>query len=296
MPKTTLLLTFLVFGLLLQASAQSPAAQPAVNTAPVNIVLPDGTPVKLGLGNTVAKTARVGENLELEVADDVRLNEVVVIAKGSIATAEVTNLRSGVSAQSGWIDINLDSVTLADGHRVPIRSSKNKPMRNDEATIVSNSGLDASIAQGAYVIAYINGNQPLDLTRLRAAAGPTTQVKLTSTPPNAEISVDGRLAGSTPYTLHITSGDHVVVLRMVGFQPWQGKVHVGTEPLAVDVPLNKQDGTETMPASKSAEPSLGDLARAARARKPQPSNPPAESSTQSAAQGKRDPMEEVPKQ
>lgn len=296
MLKTKLLLTLLVFGIVLQASAQSPAPQaPAVNTAPVNVVLPDGTPVKLGLGNAaVAKAARVGENLELEVADDVRLNDVVVIAKGSIATAEVTNLRSGVNAQSGWIDINLDSVALADGQRVPIRSSKKKPMHNDEATIISNSGLDASIAQGAYVTAYINGNQSLDLTRLRAAAGPTTQVKFNSTPPNAEISVDGRLAGSTPYTLHVTSGDHVVVLRMVGFQPWQGKIHVGSEPLAVDVPLNKQDGTETMPASKPAEPSLGDLARAARARKP--ANPPADSSTQSASQGKRDPMEELPKQ
>jgi hypothetical protein len=82
---------------------------------------------------------------------------------------------------------------------------------------------------------------------------------------------------------------------MVGFQPWRGKVHVGSEPLAVDVPLSKQDGTETMPASKPAEASLGDLARAARARKLQPTNPP-DSTTQSASQGKRDPMEEVPKQ
>ncbi len=295
MLKTNLLLTLLVFGLVLQARAQSPAPQAAVNTAPVNVVLPDGTPVKLGLGNSAsAKAARVGENLELEVADDVRVNNVVVIAKGSSATAEVTNLRSGVNAQSGWIDINLDSVALADGQRVPIRSSRNRPMRNDEATIISNSGLDASITQGAFVTAYINGNQALDLTRLRAAAGPTTEVKISSTPANAEISVDGRLAGSTPYTLHITSGDHVVILRMVGFQPWQGKVHVGSQPLAIDVPLNKQDGTETMPASKPAQASLGDLARAARARKP--ANPPADPSTQNAAQGKRDPMEEVPKQ
>jgi hypothetical protein len=292
MSKTKILLTLLIAAFALQASAQSPVPQhPAANTTPVNVVLADGTPVKLGLGSAASNAVRVGENLELEAAEDVRINDVVVIAKGSVASAEVTNLRSGLNGHGGWIDINLESVTLADGQRVPIRASKNKPMRDDQATIVSNSGQDASIAQGTDVIAYINGNQPLDLTRLRAAGGPTTEVKITSTPPNAEITVDGRLAGSTPYTLHVTSGDHVVVLRMVGFQPWQRKIHVAGEPVAVDVPLAKQDGTETMPASKPTEPSLGDLARAARARKAQPANPPAPEANVQSQAGQHDPME-----
>ncbi|PYX42989.1 MAG: hypothetical protein DMG81_00560, partial [Acidobacteria bacterium] len=245
MSKAIFLLTFLLGGLVLPASAQAPAPKPTVvNTTPVEVVLLDGTPVKLGLGNAAAaKGVRVGENLELDVAEDVRLSDVVVIAKGSIANAEVTNLRSGLNGHGGWVDINLDSVTLADGHRVPIRASKNKPMHDDQSTIISSSGQDASIAVGAFVIAYINGNQALDLTRLRAAGGPTTEVKITSTPPNAEITADGRLAGSTPYALHLSAGDHVIVLRMVGFQPWQSKVHVGAQPLSVEAPLAKQDGT-----------------------------------------------------
>ena len=300
MSKAIFLLTFLLGGLVLPASAQAPAPKPTVvNTTPVEVVLLDGTPVKLGLGNAAAaKGVRVGENLELDVAEDVRLSDVVVIAKGSIANAEVTNLRSGLNGHGGWVDINLDSVTLADGHRVPIRASKNKPMHDDQSTIISSSGQDASIAVGAFVIAYINGNQALDLTRLRAAGGPTTEVKITSTPPNAEITADGRLAGSTPYALHLSAGDHVIVLRMVGFQPWQSKVHVGAQPLSVEAPLAKQDGTEAMPASKAPEPSLGDLARAARARKPQPANAPADGATQRSTTqtGKRDPMEEIPPQ
>jgi len=299
MPKMITLLTLLFGGLVLQASAQSPAAQRplAANAAPLNVVLADGTPVRLTLGNAAAaKGVRMGENLELEVAEDVRVNEVVVIAKGSIANAEATNLRSGLNGHGGWIDINLDSVTLADGQRVPIRSTKNKPFR-DQGTIVSNSGQDASIAQGTDVTAYISGDQSLDLTRLRAASGPTVEVKVSSNPSNAEITLDGRLAGSTPYTLRMSSGDHVMVLRIVGFRPWQGKVHVAGEPLSVDVPLVKLDGTEPMPTSKPPQPSLGDLARAARARKPQSTNPPSETTTQTGAQtGKRDPMEELPKQ
>ncbi len=293
MSKTKILLSLLFAGLALQAGAQSSASQPsAASTNPVNVVLADGTAVKLALGSAAASnTVRVGENLELEVAEDVRVRDVVVIAKTSVASAEVTNLRSGLNGHAGWIDINLVSVTLADGQRVPIRASKNKPMRDDQATIISNSGQDASITQGTDVIAYINGNQPLDLTRLRAAAGPTTEVKITSTPANAEITVDGRLAGSTPYTLHVSSGDHVVVLRMVGFQPWQSTVHVAGEPIAVDVPLAKQDGTETMPASKPMQLSLGDLARAARARKAQSAPPSAPEANAQGQTGQRDPME-----
>jgi hypothetical protein len=233
-------------------------------------VLQDGTAVKLRLSATAAaSTVRVGETLELEVADDVRVGDVVVIAKGSLGSASITNLRSGGNVKGGWIDIDLDSIVLSDGERVSIRSLKQQPMRNDQSNIVSSQARDASISQGADLTVFVNGTQQIDMTRLRAASGPTTTIKLTSTPPNAEVSLDGRLAGSTPSSLRVTSGDHVLVVRMAGFQPWQKKIHIDAEPVAVDVALSKQDGSEPPPTTKPAEASLGDLARAARARKPQ---------------------------
>ena len=190
--------------------------------------------------------------------------------RADLAAGEIAGNLRAARDSIGGVDVHI-RVPGANrieeiGQRVPIRASKNKLIRDDQSTIVSSSGQDASITQGTDLTAYINGNQPLDLTRLRAASGPTTEVKVASTPPNAEISVDGRLAGSTPYTLHVMSGDHVVVLRMVGFQAWQSKIHVAGQPLSLDVPMAKQDGTETVPASKPQQPSLGDLARAARAK------------------------------
>jgi hypothetical protein len=298
MPKTTILFVLIVAAFHSNSVAQSPSPQtPAASTAPVNVVLPDGTPVKVRLGATAATNGvRVGEDLELEVAEDVRVSDVVVIAKGSTARASVTNLRSGASNGRGhWIDINLESLSLADGQRVPIRASKNKPFRENESTIISSSSQDASIAEGIDLITYVNGNQPLDLTRLRAAGGPATEVKITSTPSNAEVTVDGHVGGSTPCALHLAAGDHVIVVRMSGFQPWQHKFHVAGEPVVVDAPLSRQDGTEAMPASKPPEPSLGDLARAARARKlPSTTNVVLEQDEQSSTRnqtGKRDPME-----
>ncbi len=304
MSKTALLLV-LIAGLASGASAQNavPNAAPA-SAAPVNVVLQDGTPVKLRMGATAAANGvRVGETVELEVSEDVKVGDVVVIAKGSPASASVTNLRSGGNVKGGWVDIDLDFVTLSDGEHVPIRASKQRPFRADQSSVVSSQAQDASITQGSDLTAFINGNQQLDLTRLRAAGGPTTTIKITSTPANAEVTLDGRLAGSTPSSLRATSGDHVIVVRMAGFQPWQKKVHVDAEPVNLDVALYKQDGAEPVPATtKPAEASLGDLARAARARKPQ-SPPPTtvleqDGPSTAANQGaQRDPMQaQSPKQ
>ena len=303
MSKIMMLLALITAGFSLNSASQTPVPQAsAASTAPVNVMLADGTPVKLLLGTTAAANGvRIGENLELEVADDVRVGDVVVIAKGSPASVTVTNLRSGASNGHGWIDINLESVMLANGHHVRIRASKNKPFREEQSTIISTSGQDASIAQGTDLTTYIDGNQPLDLTRLVAAGGTTTEVRITSTPSNAEVTVDGRVAGITPYTLRAPTGEHVLVLRMAGFQPWQRKVRVAAEPVTIDVPLLKQDGTEATPATKAAEPPLGDLARAARAHKPRATVPttweqdgPSSSGNQAEA---RDPMQPTgPKQ
>jgi PEGA domain len=295
MSKNGFLLILLIARLGLTSMAQSAAPQPATaSTAPVNVVLQDGTPLKLRLGAAAsANGVRVGETLELEVAEDVRVGDVVVIAKGNTASAEITNLRSGGNVKGGWIDIDLDSVNLADGERVPIRASKQRMVRTDQSNVVSSQAQDASIAQGADLTAFINGNKQLDLTRLRAAGGPTTTLKVTSSPSNAEVTLDGHLAGSTPNDLRVTGGDHVVLVRMAGFQPVQRKIHVDAEPVVLDVALFKLDGSEPVPTSKPAEPSLGDLARAARTRKPPSTTPTVleQDGPSSSQTGQRDPMQ-----
>jgi hypothetical protein len=280
------------------AACVTTAAQttPATATAaPLNAALADGTPIKLHMGsNTAVNTARVGENVELEVAEDVRVANTIVVAKGSVANAEVTGIHAGLGSGTR-LDINLRSVTLADDQIVPVRSTKERPARDSQALIVSSASQDASIAPGTTVIAFVDGEQKLDLTRLRAASGPTQTLKVSSVPENAEVTVDGHLSGSTPYTFHVAAGEHTVVIRMVGFQPWQGTVHVNNDASHVDATLVKQDGMESIPTAKSSQASLGDLARAARARKAQENLGPATDLTQQIEKqnDKRDPMQPV---
>jgi hypothetical protein len=65
----------------------------------------------------------------------------------------------------------------------------------------------------------------------------------------------------------VVRGEHVVVLRMAGFQPWRQTVRVSAEPAGLQIALKKQDGLETLPQAAVAPASLGDLARSARAKK-----------------------------
>jgi len=61
-----------------------------------------------------------------------------------------------------------------------------------------------------------------------------------STPPGAEITLDGRYVGSTPSTLGVGLGTHVVVLFMPGFAQWKRELTVsdGSE-LTVNATLQK---------------------------------------------------------
>ena len=144
MSKTAFLLLLIAgFAPGIFAQNAAPNAAPA-SAATVNVVLADGTPVKLRLGATAAANGvRVGETIGLEVSEDVKVGDVVVVAKGSPASASVTNLRSGGNVKGGWVDIDLDSVTLSDGERVPIRASKQLPFRADQSSIVSSQAQDA---------------------------------------------------------------------------------------------------------------------------------------------------------
>jgi hypothetical protein len=63
-----------------------------------------------------------------------------------------------------------------------------------------------------------------------AKASETVSVgKLTvsSTPPNADIEVDGGFVGNTPSTLELAPGEHEIVIKKSGFQNWQRKMKIG---------------------------------------------------------------------
>ena len=80
-----------------------------------------------------------------------------------------------------------------------------------------------------------------------------TRVTVNSAPDGADVTVDGKFAGSTPSTLRLVPGDHSVSVEKSGFKPWQRKVTLtaGSSP-TISATLEKD--LVTSPAADSTKP------------------------------------------
>lgn len=79
--------------------------------------------MRMRLSRTLSSgQAQVGDNVDFEVLDDVKVGDVVVIPIGATALATVTE---GVAkrrmGRAGMLNVNVDYVRLASGVRVPLR-------------------------------------------------------------------------------------------------------------------------------------------------------------------------------
>ena len=86
------------------------------------------------------------------------------------------------------------------------------------------------------------GNAAVVEERTSAAVGhgETVKCNFASTPPGAEVTVDGRYVGSTPSVLGLATGTHVIVVSMDGYSRWKRELAVtaGSE-LTVNAVLEK---------------------------------------------------------
>jgi hypothetical protein len=155
-----------------------------------NITLLDGTPVKMRIGRTVSsKDAKIGETVDFEVLEDIKIGEKIVIARGAVALATVTNAKpKGRLGKGGKLDINIDSVRLVNGEKIALRAVKQTKGGGKTGVmtgaIVASSilffpaapfflfmkGKDISIPKGTEITGYINGDIPIDSNKLVTAA------------------------------------------------------------------------------------------------------------------------------
>ena len=269
-PMCALLLCALLLQLPLAAIQPAQPQQPAATSAANKFVLDDGTPIRLRLDRTLSSSdAKTGDNIDFEVLEEVKVGEVLVIPKGNIAIGTVTDAEHKKRmARGGKLDIEIDYVKLADGEKAALRAVKETKGGGHTGAmtgaIVATSlvvwpaapfflfmhGKDTTIPKGTEITAYVNGNMPLDAMKFGAppsnvAASPAispqtnqtnAQLEVTSTPPGAEISVDGNFMGDTPSELTVATGMHTITISKHGFKPWDriltvssGKVSVAAE-------------------------------------------------------------------
>ena len=253
-------------------TAQSKAGDTPPVAAPQRAPLPntllDGTAVKLRLGeNLSSETSRTGDLVPFEVTEDVMVDGVVVIPKGAQAMATVTNAEpKRRMGRGGKLDVNVDSVRLADGEKAQLRAVKDTSGGGHvgamTGAMVATSlvffpaaplflfmhGKSVNIPQGTEVTAFVQGDMKLDMAKFAAGATTAATVPAAEAPgltieasvPDCDIEVDGSFVGSTPSTLNLAPGKHEIVVRKAGYKDWTrsmmvtgGAVHVSADMVAV---------------------------------------------------------------
>lgn len=72
-----------------------------------------------------------------------------------------------------------------------------------------------------------------------AAGGEREPIIISSTPSGATILIGGKAVGETPWAgENLWRGETPVVLKLAGYQPWQGKLQ-GGKPVTLDIRLKK---------------------------------------------------------
>ena len=232
--------------------------------APAALVLEDGTPVKLRIARTISSAdAQVDERVDFEVLEEIKVGETVVIPRGSVALATVTEAQpKRRMGRGGKLNVNIDSVRLASGEKAALRAVKEVKGGGHAGkmtgAIVATSivffpaaplflfmkGKDITIPKGTEITAYVNGDITLDLAKFgvraaiasavtatspapEAAADELSSVTIKSTPEGAEITIDGKFVGSTPSTVKLQPGDRAISVTKPGHKPWQRHLSVG---------------------------------------------------------------------
>ena len=243
------------------SQTQVPAAPAPTPRPPLTFGLLEDTPVKLKLTRTMSShDAKVDEKVDFEVIEDVKVGEVVVVQHGGMAIATVTEAKpKGRMGKAGKLNMNIDYVQLISGEKAPLRAVKGGSGGSHTGAmtgaIVATSilffpaapfflfmhGKDITIPKGTEITAYIAGDTPLDPARFKQSTAVVSEstasksegvtpnlsaVAIKSAPDGAEITIDGKLMGTTPSTIQLLSGDHIVVLEKSGFKTWQRTITV----------------------------------------------------------------------
>ncbi len=141
-------------------------APPQARASTLAFTLPNNAPVRVKLVKTISfDTAHVGDAVEFSVVEDVLVEGVPVLTKGSKASGVIAiaepKKRFG---HNGRIAFTITSVHLADNEPAPVRCYQEVsgvPNTSSQAVIPLASGKDAAFLQDAEFTALVDGDMHL---------------------------------------------------------------------------------------------------------------------------------------
>jgi len=254
-----------------QTESQNAATENVVKTP---WILVEDTPVRLRLMQTLSSgTNKLNDRVDFEVIEDVKVNNTTIIPQGATAIATVTQASSKKSfGRSGKLNVNIDSVRLANGDKAALRAVKGGSGGSRKAVMTTAvvataivffpaaplfffiKGKNIIIPKGTEITAFVASDIPLDQAQFNkiegmptlATAGSTIDasqlatIVVKSTPDAGDISVNGKFLGSTTSSLRLAPGEHTILIEKPGFKTWQRTISVGpNSEVTVDATLEK---------------------------------------------------------
>jgi hypothetical protein len=106
-------------------------------TGNVGIVLNAGTPIQLETMNVIqSDMVSIGQTIDFKVKYDVKVDEKVVIAAGSIARGQVSRAQMARGlGREGFVEIQIKSVKAADGQEVFLTGGNLDQQGEDRAAL-----------------------------------------------------------------------------------------------------------------------------------------------------------------
>jgi hypothetical protein len=71
-------------------------------------------------------------------------------------------------------------------------------------------------------------------------AGTNAEVEVASTPSGADIELDGSFVGSTPSTIGVPGGEHLISVKKNGYKPWERKIKTSTGKVTIAADLEAE--------------------------------------------------------
>ncbi len=241
-------------------------APPAPNT------LLDGTPVKMRLAeNLSSETNKTGDQVPFEVTEEVDVDGVEVIPKGAQALATVTDAQpKRRMGRGGKLDVNVDSVRLADGEKAQLRAEKGAKGGGHVGAMTGAMvgtaivffpaaplflfmhGKSVEIPKGTEVTAFVQGDMHLTMANFgpkpepgeapdagsSAVAAATASLTVDSNQAGADIEIDGNFVGNTPSTVSVAAGQHMITVKKKGYAEWSRTMTVSGGSVRLEADLD----------------------------------------------------------
>lgn len=231
-----------------------------VNLYAADAIIPSGTKVACRLEQTISSaTAEEGQQVQLSVTENVKVNDAVVIPQGSACFGSVVLASAKRSmGRSGKLDFSIDKVRVGDGDSIPLRytmqrkSGEGKGMSTGVMTagaavlfwpaapfFLMRKGKDITINKGIVLEVFTDAEHVMKSSRatvaaqtgaavapsVAAAAAEVGTVTINADMPDAEVDVDGAFIGNTPSIAKLTAGLHKITVRS-GAHSWSRDLNV----------------------------------------------------------------------